>query len=229
MNNKLFVLLYSKYSRASDFLIDKIKKSGVDFRKYLSFQSICIDNKDVRNKILKNKQLEVTTVPCLLIILEDGGVQKYDGVKVFQWFDDIIEQIRQIPKKYHSSIPDQKEKNTNDDTVSFQKEKNTNNDTVNFQKEKNTNDDELLENKRIYEQKYKESFHFPTTKNEKNSTTNIDDLLDDNEDNKKLQETQNDKLVKITTNDYKSQKSNNIITKAKELEKGREEFTPLKV
>ena len=97
MESQLSVLLYSKYSSLSKSLMNMIQTSGVDFTTKFSLQPLCIDNEEIRARILKNTQLQVTTVPCLLIIFPDGGIEKYDGARVFEWVEGIIRQFSPPP------------------------------------------------------------------------------------------------------------------------------------
>ena len=95
MNYQLSVLLYSKYSNLSKDLTDLIQSSGVDFEKHLSLQFLCIDNEKIRKRITNNKQINITSVPCILLIYSDGGIEKYDGNHAFEWVNDIISTVQQ--------------------------------------------------------------------------------------------------------------------------------------
>jgi hypothetical protein len=97
MESQLSVLLYSKYSSLSKNLMNMIQTSGVDFTEKFSLQPLCIDNEEIRARIIKNTQIQVTTVPCLLIIFPDGGIEKYDGAHVFEWVEGIIRQSAPPP------------------------------------------------------------------------------------------------------------------------------------
>uniref|UniRef100_A0A6C0JPM9 Thioredoxin domain-containing protein n=1 Tax=viral metagenome TaxID=1070528 RepID=A0A6C0JPM9_9ZZZZ len=114
MESQLSVLLYSKYSSLSKSLMNMIQTSGVDFTTKFSLQPLCIDNEEIRARILKNTQLQVTTVPCLLIIFPDGGIEKYDGARVFEWVEGIIRQFAPPPPpppvRQQPSVPSEEEK-----------------------------------------------------------------------------------------------------------------------
>ena len=97
MESHLSVLLYSKYSSSSKQILDMIKTSGIDFEQQFKLQYLCIDNKEIRNRIKSNKQMDVTTVPCLLIIYTDGGIEKYDGARIFEWIENIITNLTPKP------------------------------------------------------------------------------------------------------------------------------------
>jgi hypothetical protein len=114
MESQFSVLLYSKYSSLSKSLMNMIQTSGVDFTTKFSLQPLCIDNEEIRARVLKNTQLQVTTVPCLLIIFPDGGVEKYDGARVFEWVEGIIRQFAPPPPpppvRQQPYVPSEEEK-----------------------------------------------------------------------------------------------------------------------
>lgn len=86
MEPKYSILLYSKYSDDSKRLIENIRNSGTDF----SFlQLVCIDNEKIRSRI-KNNNLDITTVPTILRLFENGTIEKYDNNFCFEWVDNII-------------------------------------------------------------------------------------------------------------------------------------------
>lgn len=102
MEPHLSVLLYSKYSSYSKQLMGFIQSNGVDLNRAIGLQTLCIDNEKIRNRILENKDIDVISVPCLLIIYPDGGIEKYDGNNVFDWINSVITKIKPPPPK---SIP----------------------------------------------------------------------------------------------------------------------------
>jgi hypothetical protein len=106
MEPQLCVLLYSKYSSNSKKLLNLMDESGINFQQQLSLQSLCIDNTDVRERILSNKQYLIEVVPCLLIGYRDGGIEKYDGKSVFEWVESHIQKFNPPPHPLpNDSIP----------------------------------------------------------------------------------------------------------------------------
>ena len=90
MEPQLSVLLYSKYSPVSKKLMGVIQSSQVDFSQLFSLQTLCVDNEKIRNRIQKNKELDITSVPCILLIYPDGGIEKYDQGHAFEWVEQMI-------------------------------------------------------------------------------------------------------------------------------------------
>ena len=87
MEESKVILLFSKYSSNSKRLLDSFKNINL---RLLNIQTICIDNTDIRNRIKNSKTIEIKTVPCILVLYADGGVEKFDGDNVFQFSQNII-------------------------------------------------------------------------------------------------------------------------------------------
>jgi hypothetical protein len=90
MEGQLCVLLYSKYSQYSKRFTEMLNQASVDFTAICGLNSLCIDNDKIRNQITKSAKIEITVVPCILIVFPDGGVEKYEGANAFKWADEII-------------------------------------------------------------------------------------------------------------------------------------------
>ena len=111
MEPQFSVLLYSKYSNYSNQLMDLIKRSGVDFTGFIS-QFLCVDNSQIRQRIVKNKDIDISSVPCLLIVYPNGGVEKYDGSSVFDWANQIIQRFKKsLPPDVKSEQKSVKQEN----------------------------------------------------------------------------------------------------------------------
>ena len=97
MEQQQCVLLYSKYSQKSKKFMDMLKQSPVDFTSTVQLNPLCIDNENVRQRILNSQQIDVTSVPCVLIIYKDGGVEKYEGGTAFKWAEEVIRSFSPDP------------------------------------------------------------------------------------------------------------------------------------
>ena len=89
MERQLSVLLYSNYSPHSKKLMNIIESSP-DFIQLTNLQYLCVDNSRVRERIEKSNNMRVDTVPCILLVYSDGGIEKYDGSHAFRWVEEII-------------------------------------------------------------------------------------------------------------------------------------------
>ena len=84
------VLLYSKYSPNSKKMLDILQHSNLDLR-LLSIQKVCIDNENIRKSIISDSSIEIKTVPTILVLYPDGGVEKFDGSHSFQFIENVIQ------------------------------------------------------------------------------------------------------------------------------------------
>lgn len=88
------VLLYSKYSPNSKKMLDILQNSKIDLR-VLSIQTVCIDNENIRKRIY-GSSIEVKTVPTILVLYPDGGVEKFDGGHSFEFIQNVIQNYIQM-------------------------------------------------------------------------------------------------------------------------------------
>ena len=88
--DRLCVLLYSKYSPMSSKLMSALSTCPVDLSTTVGIRPVCIDNEDIRRQILKDKKIEINSVPCLLIAYNTGNVEKYEGSNAFQWIEETV-------------------------------------------------------------------------------------------------------------------------------------------
>lgn len=95
MEQQLSVLLYSKYSSHSKQLMDLLRTLPTDL---LNLRHICVDNVDVRKKILQSKKIDIKIVPSILNVYPDGGVEKYEGVTAFKLIEELIRQNAPPPQ-----------------------------------------------------------------------------------------------------------------------------------
>uniref|UniRef100_A0A6C0H2L4 Thioredoxin domain-containing protein n=1 Tax=viral metagenome TaxID=1070528 RepID=A0A6C0H2L4_9ZZZZ len=94
---RLCVLLYSKYSPMSNKLMSALSSCPVDLGSTVGLNPVCIDNEDVRKRLLKNGKIELSIVPCVLIVYRSGGVEKYEGNAAFQWIEEAVSKYAPPP------------------------------------------------------------------------------------------------------------------------------------
>jgi thioredoxin-like negative regulator of GroEL len=90
MNHQLCVLLYSKYSQTCKNLVTSIPKFVKD---KIGLQLVCVDNEDIRKRITKSSSVKINSVPTILLLYSNGGVEKYEGNTSFLWLNQIINQL----------------------------------------------------------------------------------------------------------------------------------------
>jgi hypothetical protein len=130
--------------------MDIVRNAIINFEN-TELSNICIDNKDIRKKILKSKTLLVKAVPCILILYPDGGVEKYEGGTAFRWVEEIINKKKQQEKTETttiiSNLPDDKKPVKNNDDVKIQiNEKKKSNKKVTMIDELPSEDEDIEEN-----------------------------------------------------------------------------------
>ena len=94
MDYQVAILLYSNYSNYSKQLLTNLNTVPLDM---LKLQTICVDNEHVRKRILKSKTINITTIPALLLVYNNGGVEKYDGQNVFSLIEALIQKYLPPP------------------------------------------------------------------------------------------------------------------------------------
>lgn len=95
--DRLCVLLYSKYSPMSSKLMTALSACPIDLGATVGLNTVCIDNQDIRKRLLKNGKIEISVVPCILIVYRSGGVEKYEGDAAFQWIDEAVSKYSPPP------------------------------------------------------------------------------------------------------------------------------------
>jgi len=86
------VLLYSKYSNASKQLMSQLQKTPelID-----SLTLTCIDNKDIRQRILNDQKIKIKTIPCLIRLNDEtNNFDIFEGHTVFDFFTSLQESIK---------------------------------------------------------------------------------------------------------------------------------------
>lgn len=103
----VIVVFYSRYSQSSLNFLGEIEKI-MDVRK------LCVDNEDVRTKILEEKEnYGIECVPSVLIFHSNGFLEKQLGSECFEWLEKVkpqpieekkMEEVKPIPKKKENKI-----------------------------------------------------------------------------------------------------------------------------
>ena len=104
MDPQYSVLLFSKYSQNCNKLFSIMTNSGVNFS---PLQSLCIDNENIRKRILENKQFNITVVPSILSVFSNGNVETYEGLNAFNWVQAIIAKFAPPPQQLPPPPPQQ--------------------------------------------------------------------------------------------------------------------------
>lgn len=86
------VLLYSKYSPNCKNIMDIIKTNNMSF-----IFPLCVDNQQIREVVLKSS-FAISSVPCLLVTYPSGGIEKFEGINVSEWLNNLMEKVNPPPQ-----------------------------------------------------------------------------------------------------------------------------------
>jgi len=81
------VILYSKYSPECQKILQVYNPNLMGY-----FKLVCIDSAIIRARLAKSKSIQITTVPCVLLVYPRNKVEKFEGEGVTDW---ILRQIAQ--------------------------------------------------------------------------------------------------------------------------------------
>lgn len=207
MNIKFSILLYSKYSKYSKEFISIIENSSVNIIEIFNLKLICIDNEIIRKKILNSQQIDIKSVPCLLIIYEDGGVEKYENENIFQWVENVIQQFTPTNLPSEKSINNEIQQVKEPDNINI--EKNINEKNINIEKNIETKSKKNVSKKEIQ------------------TITPIEDLDTEDEDNNILNEDDTitpSQIEQVESTNAMSAKKNDLMSLATSMQKSREIF-----
>ncbi len=111
------IFFYSKYCKECPKIL-----SVIDPNRFLF---ICVDNPDIRKKIVEDKRFQIKTVPCILYFENDKTFEKYENENVIKWLhannmfciEELPPQKEEIPEEYMEPI------NVKIDTIKEQEDK----------------------------------------------------------------------------------------------------------
>lgn len=98
-NPQNVICLYSKFSNSSKEFVESSSDLPINF--------VCIDNKEVRNRVISDPKLQITFVPCILSVFADGRLEKFEGVDAFKWLENIKSNTKQSPEQPPAQPPAQ--------------------------------------------------------------------------------------------------------------------------
>ena len=231
MSIKFTVLLYSKYSTSSSKIISIINQYQNIFIENFNIKLLCIDNENVRKRILESKKISITFVPSILVIYNDGGVEKYENNDAFNWVNEIIERVISLQQKQQESLY-QKSSNENkslgqeidiednilDEEIEVQvpiKVKNQDSKPKKQQQSKATKQQSKSKPKKSYDNK--------------TSIEDLEDLedleeMEDNDIDDNIFENDEPDIKQVESKNALSVKRNDLLSLASEMQKNRDTF-----
>ena len=74
------IVLYSKYSPQCKKILNVYDAQAMSWIKL-----VCVDNERLRQRILSAKELDIKTVPCVILLYADMRMEKFEGHGVIDW------------------------------------------------------------------------------------------------------------------------------------------------
>lgn len=173
MDIKITTFLFSKYSNNCKAFIEMLSKIPNEYKVNLKMTDVCIDNEKIRKNILNSKKIDIKMVPCILIVYNNGAIEKFEGSDAFNWLNEIIGNIIKSQETENQIKQQQEIQNQLQQQISSQQQ-------------------QLLEQQQLFEQQKlleqeKENqkvVSIPAKKQlNKKGKTSIDDLETESEDN----------------------------------------------
>lgn len=83
-------IFYSKYSSFSKNLLDLINSSSIKLSEIYPIKYVCLDNEDIRDRVIKDNVLNLKYVPTIILIYNNSNIEKYEGITSIEWIQEII-------------------------------------------------------------------------------------------------------------------------------------------
>jgi len=94
-SERVNILLFSKFSNACKRFV-QILGTVPNIKNKITF--LCVDNKQVRQIVKNDKNLQIKVLPCLLRIDDNiGYVETFEGEKAFEILNSYVLQISSVP------------------------------------------------------------------------------------------------------------------------------------
>jgi hypothetical protein len=88
MESHINVLFHSKFSEPCKRILDIVR--GIPLLQEATIL-VCVDNKEVREKIMMDGSLKINTVPCFMRIYDDSGyIESFEGERAFEVIESYI-------------------------------------------------------------------------------------------------------------------------------------------
>jgi hypothetical protein len=229
MSIKFTVLLYSKYSDFSTNLISQINAYQSVFVENFNIKLLCIDNEAVRKRIMNSKKISITSVPTILVIYEDGGVEKYENNDAFVWVNEVLQRISSLETQNTIQQEDINENIDGENNIVYQPKPQPKSQSKSQPKSR----PKAQLTPRSNAQPKSQPFQNSRKKNIPDNKTSIEDLeeLDvefgmDQEDeyNEENFEFPQDSMTQIESTNALTTKKNDLLSLAAEMQKNRDSF-----
>jgi hypothetical protein len=67
-------------------------------------RNVCIDNSKIREEVLKDRTLNIQTVPCIIVVYPEGKAEKYEGNDAFELVEKQRSQFLMLQQQEQQKI-----------------------------------------------------------------------------------------------------------------------------
>lgn len=207
MDIKITTFLFSKYSNNCKAFAEILSKIPNEYKNNLKLTDICIDNENIRKNILNSKKIDIKMVPCILIVYNNGAIEKFEGMDAFNWINEIIGNLLKSQETENQLKQQQEIHNQLQQQISSQQQQ-----IIEQQK--------LLEQQESLEKQKVASIPAKKQVNNKKGKTSIDDLETESEDN--MEEFQEDIQSSSKPKNALTVKKESLMNTAMAMQKSRD-------
>ena len=210
MSIKFSVLLYSKYSKFSTEIVSQVNQYQNVFLENFNMKLLCIDNELVRKRIINSKKINISFVPSILVIYEDGGVEKYENNDAFVWVNEVIQRVLTITKQQQAI---EQENTAQEENSEIEEE------------EEEIKPKKVVQKKQIQIQKKTplKKKNVPKNKTSIEDLEDLDDLEQDEYDEENNQ-FEHQMIEQVESTNAMTAKKNDLLSLAAEMQKSRDSF-----
>lgn len=99
------VLFWSKYSNNCKKILELMNAHN------FNIENVCVDNKDIRSRILNDKRIKLSKVPTILTLYDTGVIEKYEGNRAFDLFNNVFNEMQKKQKLIEEQLKKEKTQN----------------------------------------------------------------------------------------------------------------------
>lgn len=214
MSIKFSVLLYSKYSKFSTEIVSQVNQYQNVFLENFNMKLLCIDNELVRKRIISSKKINISFVPSILVIYEDGGVEKYENNDAFVWVNEVIQRVLTITKQQQAIEQENTAQEENSEIEEEEEEIKPKKVVQKTQKQKQ---------KQIQQKTPLKKKNVPKNKTSIEDLEDLDDLEQDEYDEENNQ-FEHQMIEQVESTNAMTAKKNDLLSLAAEMQKSRDSF-----
>lgn len=96
------VLFWSKYSNNCKKLLELMNEHN------FNIENVCVDNKEIRSRILNDKRIKLSKVPTILTLYDTGVIEKYEGNRAFDLFNNAFNEMQKKQKLIEEQLKKEK-------------------------------------------------------------------------------------------------------------------------